>query len=129
MFMEHGSQRSNLNQGLKGECHMNIPRTPTVFLALLMCGWASHAPAQPGPKFNSNVDDLTKIRAVLEEFRQDIIRKDGYAITKLFLNPNVLFHHINTQGELDSARKLNAQFDGIGPSQLAGFVTFLATSK
>jgi hypothetical protein len=81
------------------------------------------------PKFNSNADDLAKIRAVLEEFRQDIIRKDGYALTKLVLNPNVLFHHTNTQEEIDSARKLNAQFDGIGPSQLDGFAKFLAMSK
>src|SRR5262249_8399011 len=35
---------------------------------------------------------------------------------KLVLNPNVLFHHINGQDEVDSARKKNAQFDGIGPS-------------
>ena len=101
-----------------------------VFLALLICGLVSQASAQDAaPKFNSNGDDLTKIRGVLEEFRQDIIRKDGYAITKLMLNPNVLFHHTNTQEEIDSARKLNAQFDGIGPSQLDGFVKFLATSK
>ena len=30
------------------------------------------------------------------------------------LNPNVLFHHTNDQKEVDSARKYNAQFDGIG---------------
>jgi hypothetical protein len=95
-----------------------------------MCGLASQSSAQgPEPKFNSNVDDLTQIRGVLEEFRQDIIRKDGYALTKLVLNPNVLFHHTNAQEEVDSARKYNAQFDGIGPSQLDGFAKFLATSK
>ena len=109
---------------------MNKKRTGAVFVALLMCGLASQASAQgPEPKFNSNADDLTQIRGALEEFRQDIIRKDGYAITKLVLNPNVLFHHANTQEEIDRARKLNAQFDGIGPSQLDGFVKLLATSK
>ncbi|HEX7962634.1 MAG TPA: hypothetical protein VF493_22180 [Terriglobales bacterium] len=109
---------------------MNKKRTTAVFVALLMCGLASQASAQGAePKFNSNADDLTKIRGVLEEFRQDIIRKDGYAVTKLVLNHNVLFHHTNTQEEIDSARKLNAQFDGIGPSQLDGFVKLLATSK
>ena len=109
---------------------MNKKRTAAVFIALLMYGLASQASAQDAePKFNSNADDLTKIRGVLEEFRQDIIRKDGYAITKLVLNHNVLFHHTNTQEEIDSARKLNAQFDGIGPSQLDGFVKLLATSK
>ena len=102
----------------------------SVFLALLMCGLVSQASAQDAePKFNSNGDDLTKIRGVLEEFRQDIIRKDGYALTKLVLNPDVLFHHTNTQEEIDSARKYNAQFDGIGPSQLDGFAKLLATSK
>src|SRR5215475_4718865 len=100
---------------------MNKKRAGSVFVALLMCGLAFQASAQEAePKFNSNADDLEKIRSVLEEFRQDIIRKDGYAITKLLLNPNVLFHQINTQEETDSARKLNAQFDGIGPSQLDG---------
>ena len=109
---------------------MNKKRMGTVFLALLMCGLVSQASAQDAkPKFNSNGDDLTKIRGVLEEFRQDIIRKDGYALTKLVLNPNVLFHHANTQEEIDGARKQNAQFDGVGPSQLDGFVKFLATSK
>jgi hypothetical protein len=57
----------------------------------------------------------------LEEFRQDIIRKGGYALTKLVLNPDVLFHHATTQEEFDSARKKKPQFDGIGPSQLDGF--------
>jgi hypothetical protein len=101
-----------------------------VFLALLMCGLTSQASA-PGsePKFNSNANDLAKIRSLLEEFRQDIIHKDGYAITKLILNPDVLFHHINNQEEVDGARKQNAQFDGVGPSQLDGFVKLLATSK
>ena len=109
---------------------MNKKRMGTVFLALLMCGLVSQASAQDAePKFNSNGDDLTKIRGVLEEFRQDIIRKDGYALTKLVLNPDVLFHHANTQEEIDSARKYNAQFDGIGPSQLDGFAKLLATSK
>jgi len=109
---------------------MNKKRIGAVFLAVLICGLASQAPAQgPEPKFNSNADDLTKIRGVLEEFRQDIIRKDGYALTKLALNPNVLFHHINTQEEVDSTRKYNAQFDGIGPSQLDGFAKLLATMK
>ena len=109
---------------------MNKKRTGAVFLALLMCALASQASAQgPEPKFNSNADDLTKIRSLLEEFRQDIIHKDGYAITKLILNPNVLLHHINNQEEVDGARKQNAQFDGVGPSQLDGFVKLLATSK
>ena len=109
---------------------MNKKRTGVVFVALLMCGFASQVSAQgPEPKFNSNADDLAKIRGVLEEYRQDIIRKDGYAITKILLNSDVLFHHTNTQEEIDKARKLNAQFDGIGPSELDGFVEFLATSK
>jgi len=81
------------------------------------------------PKFKSNADDLAKITSVVEEFRQDVIHKDGSALTKLMLNPNVLFHHINNQEEVDSARKSNAQFDGVGPSQLDGFVKLLATSK
>jgi hypothetical protein len=109
---------------------MNKKRMGTVFLALLMCGLVPQASAQDSEaKFNSNDDDLTKIRGVLEEFRQDIIRKDGYALTKLVLNPDVLFHHTNTQEEIDSARKYNAQFDGIGRSQLDGFAKLLATSK
>ena len=109
---------------------MNKKRTAAVFFTLLIWGLASQAPAKgPEPKFNANADDLMKIRGILEEFRQDIIRKDGQAITKLVLNPNVLFHHTNTQAEIDNARKLNAQFDGIGPSELDGFVEFLGTSK
>jgi hypothetical protein len=100
------------------------------FIAVLICGLASHLSAQgPEPKFNSNADDLAKIRGVLEEFRQDIIHKDGFALTKLVLNPDVLFHHTNTQEEIDSVRKYDAQFDGTGPSQLDGFAKLLATSK
>ena len=119
-----------LTHDLKGTWHMNRMSIGTVFLALLMCGLLSQASAPDAePTFNSNGDDLRKIRGVLEEFRQDIIRKDAYALTKLVLNPDVLFHHTNTQEEIDSARKYNAQFDGIGPSQLDGFARFLATSK
>src|ERR1700736_1901016 len=109
---------------------MDKKRMGTVFLALLISGLGSQAWAQDAePRFNSNGEDITRIRGLLEEFRQDIIRKDGYALTKLVLNPDVLFHHINNQEEVDSARKYNAQFDGIGPSQLDGFAKLLATSK
>src|SRR5215470_11865020 len=80
-------------------------------------------------KFNSNADDITKIGQLLEEFRRDVIRKDGYALRKLLLNPNVLFHAIDNQESVDSARRLDPQFDGIGPSALDGFVKLLATSK
>jgi hypothetical protein len=91
---------------------------------------AGQALAQgPEIEFKSNADDLTKIRSVLEEFRQDVIRKDGAALTKLVLKPDVLFNHINNQEEVDSARKSNAQFDGVGPSQLDRFAKLLATSK
>ena len=109
---------------------MNKKKAGAVLVVLLTCGLIAQAFAQgPEPKFNPNSEDTTKIRGVLEEFRQDIIRKDGYAISKLLLNPNVLFHHTNTQEEVDGARKYNAQFDGIGPSQFDGFAKFLATSK
>jgi len=109
---------------------MNKKRMGTVFLALLMCGLVSQASAQDAePKFNSNGDDLTKIRGVLEEFRQDIIHKDANALTQLMLNPNILFNSIDNQKDIDSARKSNAQFDGIGPSRLDGFAKFLSTSK
>ncbi len=109
---------------------MNKKGLGAVFLALLMCGLVSQASAQDAaPKFNSNPDDIDKIRVLLDEFRQDIIRKDGNAVTKLLLNPDVLFHHANTQEEIDRARKSNPQFDGIGPSQLGGFTKLLATSK
>jgi hypothetical protein len=43
--------------------------------------------------------------------------------------PNILFHSIDNQEDVDSARKYNAQFDGIGPSRLDGFAKVLATSK
>src|SRR5205823_12899274 len=52
-----------------------------------------------------------------------------FPYTTLFRSPNVLFHSIDNQESVDNARKLNAQFDGIGPSALDGFVTLLATSK
>ena len=109
---------------------MNKKKADVAFIVLLTCALAGQALAQGQElELKSNADDLAKIRGVLEEFRQDIIRKDGYAITKLMLNPNVLFHKIDDQKEVDSARKINAQFDGIGPSQLDGFAKFLSTSK
>lgn len=109
---------------------MHEKNAGVVFLLVFTYVWAGQALAQgPQVKFNSNTNDLTTIAAVLEEFRQDIIHKDGYAITKLVLNPNVFFHQINNQEEVDSARKQNAQFDGIGPSRLDGFAKFLTASK
>jgi ketosteroid isomerase-like protein len=109
---------------------MNKKKAGVAFIVLLTCALAGQAlPQGQEIEFKSNADDLTKIRSVLEEFRQDIIHKDGYAITKLMLNPNVLFHEIDDQKEVDSARKINAQFDGIGPSHLDGFARFLSTSK
>jgi hypothetical protein len=109
---------------------MNKKKAGLAFIALFALALAGQASAQGQEiEFKSNADDITKIRGVLEEFRQDIIHKDGYAITKLMLNPNVLFHEIDDQKEVDSARKINAQFDGIGPSHLDGFVSFLSTSK
>src|SRR5262249_49398685 len=109
---------------------MNKKKAGAVLVVLLTCGLIAQAFA-PGqePKFNSNADDIKKISNLLEEFRQDIIRKDGNALKELMLHPNVLFHSIGNQESVDNARKLNAQFDGIGPSALDGFVKFLATSK
>src|ERR1700733_10939000 len=112
----------NRNQNVKGKCQMNRKEACVAFIVLLTCALAGQALAQgQETEFKSNADDRTKIRSVLEEFRQDIIHKDGLALTKLMLNPEVLFHHVNNQEEVDSARKYNAQFDGIGPSQLDGF--------
>jgi hypothetical protein len=117
-------------KNVKGKSSMNKKKAGAVFIVLLTCGSITQAFAQGQKlKFNSNADDIAKISNLLEEFRQDIIRKDGYAITKLVLNPNVLFHSIDNQESVDNARRLNAQFDGIGPSALDGFVTSLATSK
>jgi ketosteroid isomerase-like protein len=109
---------------------MNRKTAGAAFIVLLACGLATGAFAQGNErKADSKADDVAKIGNLVEEFRQDIIRKDGYAITKLMLNPNVLFHSIDNQASVEDARKLNAQFDGIGPSALDGFVTLLATSK
>ena len=109
---------------------MNTKNAGAAFILVLTGVLAGQALAQDsGIKFKFNADDLAKIGNLLEEFRQDIIHKDGYALTKLVLNPNVLFHSIDNQESVDKARKLNAQFDGIGPSALDGFVTLLATSK
>src|ERR1700733_2368052 len=120
----------NHNQDVKGKCQMNKKKAGVAFVVLLMCALAGQALAQgPEIEFKSNADDLAKIRGVVEEFCQDIIHKDGYALTKLMLNPDVLFHSIDDQKEVDSARKYNAQFDGIGPSDLDGFAKFLSTSK
>src|SRR5580704_11645312 len=111
----------NQNQDVKGKCQMNKKKACVAFIVLLTCALAGQALAQGQEiEYKSNADDLTKIRSVLEEFRQDIIHKDGYAITKLMLNPNILFHSIDDQEDVDSARKYNAQFDGIGPSDLDG---------
>lgn len=109
---------------------MNEKKTRAAFILVLICVLAGQAFAKgPGTKFNSNADDLAKISSLLDEFRQGIIHKDGDALKKLMQNPNVLFHPINSQEEIDNARKLDAQFDGIGPSALDGFAKFLATSK
>jgi len=109
---------------------MNNKNASGAFILLLTSVLAGQASAQgSGITFNSNAADLAQIRGVFEEFRQDIIRKDGAALTKLLLNPKVLFHQINTQEEVDIARRNHAQFDGIGPSQLDGFTSFLATSQ
>ena len=98
---------------------MSKKRAGAVLIMFLTCGLITQAFAQgKEPKFNSNANDITKIGNLVEEFRQDIIHKDGAALTKLMLNPNVLFHSIDNQESVDNARKLNAQFDGIGPSSL-----------
>ena len=109
---------------------MNKKKAVVVFIALLTCALAGQALARGQEvEYKSNADDLAKIRSVLEEFRQDIIHKDANALTKLMLNPNILFNSIDNQKDIDSARKSNAQFDGIGPSRLDGFAKFLSTSK
>ena len=91
----------NQNQDVKGKCQMNRKKAGVVFIVLLTFVLAGQALAQgQETEFKSNADDLTKIRSVVEEFRQDIIHKDGYALTKLILNPDVLFHSINSRKKL-----------------------------
>ena len=78
---------------------MNKKKAGAVFIMFLTCGLVTQAFAQGQElKFNSDADDVTKIGSVLEEFRQDIIHKDGDALKKLMLHPNVLFHSIDNQG-------------------------------
>ena len=109
---------------------MNKKTAGAAFILVLTCILTGPASAHGSEiKFHSNADDLAKIGNLLEEFRRDITHKDGYALTKLMLNPNVLFHSIDNQESVDNARRLNAQFDGIGPSALDGFATLLAASK
>ena len=75
---------------------MNRKKACVAFIVLLTCALAGQALALGQEiEFKSNADDLAKISSVLEEFRQDIIHKDGYALTKLILNPDVLFHEID----------------------------------
>jgi len=52
-----------------------------------------------GTKFNSNGDDLTKIRSELEEFRQ-ILSQGRVRPNEARAEPDVLFHHTNTQEEI-----------------------------
>ena len=97
---------------------MSKKRAGAVFIMFLTCGLVTQAFAQGQElKFNSNADDIRKISSLLEKFRQDIIHKDPHALTKLMLNPNVLFHSIDDQESVDNARKLNAQIDGIGQTR------------
>ena len=91
---------------------MNKKKAGVAFIVLLTCALAGQALAQ-GPEFKSNADDLAKIRSVLEEFHQDIIHKDGYALTKLVLNPDVLFHHINNQEEVDAPANITLSSMGL----------------
>ena len=93
---------------------MNKKRAGAVFVALLMCVLASQVSAQDAePKFNSNADDLAKIRGVLEEFRQDIIRKDAYALTKLVLNPMCSFTIPTPRKRLIALAKLTLSSMGL----------------
>jgi hypothetical protein len=71
---------------------MKKKKAGAVLVVLLTCALTAQAFAQgQQPKFKSNADDNTKIGNLLEEFRQDIIRKDGSALTKARAEPNVLF--------------------------------------
>jgi len=101
-----------------------------LLIGLLAGGAAPGSFAQDqGFRLHSEAADIGKIGDLLDEFMQDINHKDGTDIQKLLLNPNVLFHPIDDQAAIDSARKTDARFDGIGPSALDGLVTLLATSK
>src|SRR5215831_2198746 len=85
-----------------------------VFIVLLACGLITQAFAQRQElKFNSNPDDIAKIGDLLERFRQDIIHKDGYALTKLMLYPNVLFHSIDDQESVDTLGNLTLSSMGL----------------
>jgi hypothetical protein len=55
---------------------MNKKKTVVAFVALLTSALAGQAHGQE-IEYKSNADDLTKIRGVLEEFREDIIHKDA----------------------------------------------------
>ena len=77
---------------------MNKKKAGAASIMLLTCGLLTQSFAQGQEiKFNSNADDIAKIGSVREAFRQDIIHKDAYALTKLMLYPNVLFHSIDNR--------------------------------
>ena len=93
---------------------MNKKKAGAVLVVLLTCGLIPQAFGEGQElKFNSNADDIAKIGNLLEEFRQDIIRKDGYALTKLMLHPDVLFHSIDNQESVDNAQDLTPSSMGL----------------
>ena len=109
---------------------MHKQRAVTVAMVLVACGLVTPAFAQDqAPQFKSDADDISQIGKLLEDFRLDVLHRDGDALKQLLLNPDVLFHSIDDQAAIDSARKLAPHFDGIGPSAFGGFLTLLATSK
>jgi len=92
---------------------MNKKKAGAAFI-MPLCGLITQSFAQGQEiKSNSNADDIAQIGSVLEEFRQDIIHKDPYALTKLMLYPNVLFHSIDKQQSVDTLGNLTLSSMGL----------------
>ena len=93
---------------------MNKKKAGAAFIMLLTCGLITQSFAQGQEiKVNSNADDIAKIGSVLEEFRQDIIHKDPYALTKLMLYPMCSFIRLTTRHPLIALENLTLSSMGL----------------
>lgn len=76
----------------------------------------------------STPEDLAAIRKVLDDFMSAIASKDGKLLSTLILNSRILFTSPGDQTSVDSARKLDVNFDGIGVGGFGQFSRYISTT-
>ena len=101
-----------------------------LFHALALAALApAAATAPPPPPPVVATDDHAAIDALVEAFRQAIIKRDGRGLSDLLVDPLIPFIQVDAQDGVERRRTYNAHYNGFDIPGFPGFARMITETK